>query len=727
MFGAEGTRLGEIGHRLRVGSALVFATGVGDHAGIAAETDALFSATCGGGADGTHAVATGGGTLHDAHPKREGNGTAVSFVGDGGRAVETHPDSGSEVGGKAAEPRIFIGIGGAGFAAGRGGEAETLHTTGGAAGFRNLLKDGRDGVGSARGEHTANGGGVAPEYVPVCIRNTVDDIRRGAHTAVCKHGVGGGYLQRRGFPSAQVDSRTGLLGSFWEPRHEGGIDDIVETCPVTDTDRHGVAALEEPPSGGVGSGETTVGVAGRPAASTRDFAGAESVIGHEALRATSALKESGVNDGFEDGADLTAGLDSAVEGGFGAVAPAHHSEEGTRGVINDHACRLDVLRAHFVGFFRGESGDGSAELGAGLVRPTALLFKHIHQAGVELAHHIVLQVNIEGGTDDEPAGVSGVLLHMPLGGVEHIQDVVDFTADEVEGVILRATEGRAGSHDRFVESGAVLVAGNMPVVDEKLKDLVALDFCGGGVTQGGELIGAADDTGEECGFADGQVSGLLIEVTLSGLLESQKRVPPENAIDVAGEDGLLVVSGLDAASESHFGQLGVHVAHAVVVCIFRELHGESGRTLGGTVVLEDLGDGTEDTARVDAAVLPERAVLLHDEGMDEVGRYLGIQIVDTAAVFAVKGADFVALAVEDDGTLRHAQDLGDVVAFGFDAVDDGEDCRKDEADEGDADEDAEDLGQSAGKEEDEAERQGDEQTEGLPHAHVLLGGTAKVV
>lgn len=201
---------------------------------------------------------------------------------------------------------------------------------------------------------------------------------------------------------------------------------------------------------------------------------------------------------------------------------------------------------------------------------------------------------------------------------------------------------------------------------------------------------------------------------------------PEHAVDVAEQDGVLVVHGFYPASEGHFRELGVEIAHAVVVRVLGQLHGEGGGALCGAVVLEDLHDGAAETAQGDTAVVVERAVLLQDEGIDEVLRHLFMQFGDAAAVLPVQGADFIALAVQHNAALRHALNLGDVVPPRLHAENERQDAQERRTHKGPADEDAQrpqdELGQRAREERDDAEGQGEQVQDGTAAAYLLIRG-----
>ena len=94
----------------------------------------------------------------------------------------------------------------------------------------------------------------------------------------------------------------------------------------------------------------------------------------------------------------------------------------------------------------------------------------------------------------------------------------------------------------------------------------------------------------------------------------------------------------------------------MVIGIFGQLHGNGGGPLRGTPVFKHLCHGTQHTAGVHAAVGPERAVLLQYDGVYKVLRHV-IQRYDTAAVFAMQGANLQPGAVQHNAALGHAQYL----------------------------------------------------------------------
>ena len=63
------------------------------------------------------------------------------------------------------------------------------------------------------------------------------------------------------------------------------------------------------------------------------------------------------------------------------------------------------------------------------------------------------------------------------------------------------------------------------------------------------------------------------------------------------------------------------------------------------MMLENLRNGAHQPTWINATVFPKGAILLHDERLNEIGRHLGFQVLDAAAILAVQGADFVAFAV----------------------------------------------------------------------------------
>ena len=302
--------------------------------------------------------------------------------------------------------------------------------------------------------------------------------------------------------------------------------------------------------------------------------------------------------------------------------------------------------------------------------------------------------------------------------------MVHLAADEIQRVIIRTARLRFVGHERLCERGLQLILADFAVLEHEVQHLVALHHGGVVVMIGRKDIRAADDTGKHGRLPQGQLHGRFIKIPGGRLLEPHEGMSPENAVDVAGENGLLVKSGLDTPREGHLRELRIKVAVAVVVGGLGQLHGEGGSPLRGAVVFEHLPHRAHHTAKIYTAVGKEGAVLLQDECVDKITRHFGIQVRDAAAVLSVQRTHLLAPAVQHDAALRHAVNLRDVVPPGLDAVDDAYEDHRKETDKGKTEDETQrpqdDLRQGTRDEVDEAEGEGAEQPHAAPQGCAFL-------
>ena len=185
--------------------------------------------------------------------------------------------------------------------------------------------------------------------------------------------------------------------------------------------------------------------------------------------------------------------------------------------------------------------------------------------------------------------------------------------------------------------------------------------------KGGRAFGQA---GEESGFSEGEVFGVLGEEILRGGLKAVQAVAEVDLVAVEGEDLLFGEGALDLDGEIGLldfaggGSLGGEKEDA------GQLHGERGSALGAAVGADVVPGGADDAEDVDAPVGLEVLVFNGDDGLAEDGGE--VVVADDVAVFEGEGADYVAFAVVEVGggggaIAFEVVDLGQV-----DGVDEGE-------------------------------------------------------
>lgn len=82
--------------------------------------------------------------------------------------------------------------------------------------------------------------------------------------------------------------------------------------------------------------EFPIGVVRFPCGGAFDFSVADGTIGNDGAGAHAFVEGGEVNEGFEDRADLAAGLDGTVEFGFVGIAPAYESEDAAGAVFDSY-------------------------------------------------------------------------------------------------------------------------------------------------------------------------------------------------------------------------------------------------------------------------------------------------------------------------------------------------------------------------------------------------------
>ena len=190
------------------------------------------------------------------------------------------------------------------------------------------------------------------------------------------------------------------------------------------------------------------------------------------------------------------------------------------------------------------------------------------------------------------------------------------------------------------------------------------------IAEGGKDVGAADDADEHRAFGFIEIGGRLAEVGAGGLLDAVAAGAEIDAVEVVGEDLVLFVAGFEAEGQGDFEQLAVDGFLADFEGVAGELHAQGGGSLGEIAVLHVADGGTGEAAEIDAAVVEEAGVLPGAEGIDEkVGDILA---GDESAVVRAATAEFLAVAVEDDGPRWQVADLGEIEAAGLGEVKSGD-------------------------------------------------------
>ena len=355
-------------------------------------------------------------------------------------------------------------------------------------------------------------------------------------------------------------------------------------------------------------------------------------------REAAAFGGEGVEEGLKDGAELAAGVEGAVELVGLGIAGGDDGADGSGGGLDGDEGALQVW----------EGGDEFVDAVAG-----------------EL-----LQFAVDAGGGGESAGEEVVL----------VEELVEVTAGAADGVGLHLARGQ--EVERGGEGLVALLEGDFPLGGHLAENLVALAEGGLLIVAGGKVVGSADDADEEGALGDGELGGLFSKVGLSGLFDAVGSGAEVDAVEVGGNDLVLGIVGFDAEGEGGLEELAVEGEVANLVGIARELHRDSGGTLGDAAVFQVAEGSAEDTSEIDAAVFEKASIFSGGEGVDEVLRDFFAR--NDAAAGAMDGGQFLAVPVKEEGALLHSGDLFDVIAGGGDPISDAHEKEQDEANEGQA-------------------------------------------
>ena len=237
-----------------------------------------------------------------------------------------------------------------------------------------------------------------------------------ADAAIRQKGVGGGDLVGGGFPGAKVGGGVAIERDV--EGHAGHFFDVAHAGVVADAYGHGVAGFDEAVGGGIHAAVDAIGIFRVPVGGgAADFASADVGIRDRAIGPETFIKGGHVNEGLEDGTDLAAGLQGAVEFGF-IGGTATDDGEDFAGLAFDDACRaLDVG-----GLRLAVDGDG-LPLGAGLVGVAGSALD-AGECGFDGFFCALLDAFVDGGGDVEATHFDIFLF----------EDVFEVAADGINGV-----------------------------------------------------------------------------------------------------------------------------------------------------------------------------------------------------------------------------------------------------------------------------------------------------
>ncbi len=277
-----------------------------------------------------------------------------------------------------------------------------------------------------------------------------------------------------------------------------------------------------------------------------------------------------------------------------------------------------------------------------------------------------LRLRVERRADRQTASVPQLRPVLP-GLAEDLvgqEDLAHVVAEEA-GAVDRgdaAVLGLTGVQPERLPLGPVgLGLGDVPDLGHALQDGVAAL---GGLCLVVDRVVAArglDDAGQQRGFLQVQVLGVLGEVALGGGLDTVGLLAEEGDVQVVLEDLLLaellldldrVLQLADLAAQGLLGGLGDLrrvVAGLLDEVVLHQLLGERGGALGDPAALRVLVQGAQHALEVDRAVLVEARVLDRDDRLLHVRR--NVLEVHHRTVAGVDGRDLVALAVQDGGAL----------------------------------------------------------------------------
>ncbi len=249
-----------------------------------------------------------------------------------------------------------------------------------------------------------------------------------------------------------------------------------------------------------------------------------------------------------------------------------------------------------------------------------------------------LHFRIQRGVDTQPAFVNFVA------AVFLFQIAADFfgkVGRQRIGITLQVQDDGGG----FGAGG--FGGGDFAVLQHGVQDQVA---AGGGalhVHQGRIVVGSLGKSGQQGGFVQSQVAGMLAEVELGPGLEAIDAVSQEYLVGVQREDLRLGKAALDLDGEHDLFDFAAEGALLGEKQIARKLHGDGGSALGAASGTEIAIGGSQHAPEVNPPVTVEVLVLGGEHGITQDFGEIVVRIDDAA--LQGEGCDHVSLVVVEFG------------------------------------------------------------------------------